>query len=209
MYGLTECKRVSFLPPDELERRPDSVGIPIPNEEVFILDDNGREVEPGGVGELVVRGANVMLGYWNAPDQTSQKFRKGPAAGDRFLYTGDLFRRDAEGFLYFVGRKDDLIKTRGERVSPKEIENALCELEGVAEAAVIGVPDELLGQAVKAILVLRDGCNLTNREVQKHCARNLEPFMLPKYIEFRESLPRTSSGKVDKLALAAASSFEC
>ena len=142
MYGLTECKRVSYLPPDQLDKRPSSVGIAMPNEEVFILNDNGEEVGPGEVGELVIRGSNVMQGYWNAPEETARVYRPGRYRGESLLYSGDLFKKDDEGFLYFVARKDDLIKTKGERVSPKEIENALCEMEGVAEAAVIGVPDE-------------------------------------------------------------------
>jgi amino acid adenylation domain-containing protein len=201
MYGLTECKRVSYLPPEQLDKRPDSVGIPIPNEETFVVDEMGREVPPGHVGELVVRGSNVMQGYWNAPEDTALAYRPGARDGERLLYTGDLFKRDEEGFLYFVARKDDMIKTRGERVSPKEIEETLCELKGVAEAAVIGVPDEILGQAVKAFVVASKGRNLNEDMVLKHCAQNLEPFMVPKYVEFTDSFPKSSSGKIDKKEL--------
>jgi len=201
MYGLTECKRVSLLPPDQLDRRPDSVGIPIPNEEVFIVDENGREVRAGEVGELVVRGLNVMQGYWNDPEGTSRTFRPGRYRGEALLHTGDLFKKDDEGFLYFVARKDDMIKTKGERVSPKEIENALCEIKDVAEAAVVGVPDEIFGQAIKAFIVCRDGKEMSEEQVKKFCTDNLEPFMVPKYVEFRKSLPKSSHGKVDKKAL--------
>jgi len=201
MYGLTECKRVSYLPPDELDRRPDSVGIPMPNEEVFIMNERGEEVGPGEVGELVVRGSNVMQGYWNAPDETARTFRPGRYRGETLLYSGDLFRRDEEGFLYFVARKDDLIKTKGERVSPKEIENALYEMEGVVEAAVIGVPDDILGQAIKGFIVKDSSNTLTEKKVQKYCTLNLEPFMVPKYIEFRDSFPKSPSGKIDKKQL--------
>jgi acyl-CoA synthetase (AMP-forming)/AMP-acid ligase II len=203
MYGLTECKRVSYLPPEELDRRPSSVGIAMPNEEVFILDEGGEEVGPGETGELVVRGSNVMQGYWNRPEETAKTFRPGRYRGEVFLYTGDLFKKDAEGFLYFVSRKDDMIKTKGERVSPKEIENALCSIPGVVEAAVLGVPDDILGQAIKVYLVAGPQTDLTADKVMKFCARNLEPFMVPKYVEFRESLPKSPSGKIDKKALKA------
>lgn len=198
MYGLTECKRVSYLPPSELDRRPDSVGIAMPNEEVFIVDENGNEVGPGVVGELVIRGSNVMQGYWNAPEETKASYRPGRYTGETLLYSGDLFRKDEEAFLYFIARKDDLIKIKGERVSPKEIENMLCEIEGVIEAAVIGVPDEIFGQAIKAFIVKNNNRQLTEKAILKFCQRNLEPFMLPKYIEFRESLPKSTSGKIDK-----------
>jgi long-chain acyl-CoA synthetase len=203
MYGLTECKRVSYLPPAELDRRPASVGKAMPNEEVFILDENGKEVAPGETGELVVRGTNVMQGYWNRPEETAKTFRPGRYRGEVFLYTGDLFKKDAEGFLYFVSRKDDMIKTKGERVSPREIENALCSMPGVLEAAVLGVPDDILGEAIKVHIVANGQITLTAEDVMKFCAKNLEPFMLPKYVDFRDSLPKSPSGKIDKKVLKA------
>jgi acyl-CoA synthetase (AMP-forming)/AMP-acid ligase II len=202
MYGLTECKRVSYLPPDQIDLRPTSVGRGMPNEEVYIVDDNGRRVGPGVIGELVVRGSNVMKGYWELPEETDRVLRCGYLPGEKVLYTGDLFRMDEEGFLYFVGRKDDIIKCRGEKVSPKEIEDVLYSLDGVAEAVVIGVPDGLLGQAIKAVITLREGAQLTQRDVQSHCSQHLEDFMVPKFVEFRDSLPKTSSGKISKLELA-------
>jgi long-chain acyl-CoA synthetase len=202
MYGLTECKRTLYLPPDQLDRRPDSVGIAIPNEEVFIVNEDGQEVGPGEVGELVVRGSNVMQGYWNAPEETARVYRPGRYRADTLLYTGDLFRKDEEGFLYFVARKDDMIKTKGERVSPKEIEDALCEMDGVVEAAVIGVPEEIFGQAIKAFIVTKEKSNLSEKMIMKYCTKNLEPFMVPKYIEFMDSLPKTPNGKVDKKKLS-------
>jgi acyl-CoA synthetase (AMP-forming)/AMP-acid ligase II len=201
MYGLTECKRVSYLPPEELERRPGSVGKAIPNCEVFIVDEEGRNVPAGQTGELVIRGANVMQGYWNAPELTSQTFRQGRYAGERLLYSGDLFKKDEEGFLYFLGRKDDMIKTKGERVSPKEIENVLCGLEGVAEAAVVGVPDEILGQAIHAYVALKPGIQVTEKRLLKYCAEHLEPFMAPSQIKILQDLPKSPNGKVDKKAL--------
>jgi len=201
MYGLTECKRVSYLPPEEIDHKPASVGIPMPNEEVFIVDGQGKEVPTGEVGELVVRGSNVMQGYWNSLDETARVFRPGKYPGEILLYSGDLFRRDDEGYLYFVARKDDLIKTKGERVSPKEIENVLCELDEIIEAAVIGVPDEIFGQAIKAFIVLRQQNEISERDVLKYCTKNLEPFMVPKYIAFCEMLPKSASGKIDKKQL--------
>jgi amino acid adenylation domain-containing protein len=201
MYGLTECKRVSYLPPEELDQRPSSVGKAIPNSEVFIVDENGGEVAPGEIGELVIRGAHVMQGYWNSPELTAKTFRNGRRLGERLLFSGDLFRQDEEGYLYFVGRKDDMIKTKGERVSPREIENVLCELEGVSEAAVIGIPDKILGQAIKAFIVNCSGVHLTGKKVLRHCTNQLEIFMVPKYMEFVQTLPRTPNGKIDKKSL--------
>ena len=201
MYGLTECKRVSYLPPEELDLRTKSVGKAIPNCQVTVADENGNEVAPGEIGELIVRGSNVMQGYWNAPELTAKTFRQGRRTGETLLYSGDLFKRDEDGFLYFIARRDEQIKTKGERVSPKEIENAVCELPGIAEAAVIGVPDEILGQAVKCFAVCSPGSTVTEKDILKHCSLNLEPFMVPKYVEILSELPRTPHGKIDRNAL--------
>ena len=201
MYGLSECKRVSYLPPEEIDRRPGSVGIAIPNTEVFIVDEQGTIVGPNIVGELVVRGSHVMRGYWKDPLETAKRLKPGFRSGDNLLYTGDLFKMDKDGYLYFVSRKDDIIKTRGERVSPKEVENVLYEIEGVVEAAVIPVPDELLGNAIKAFIVTEDTSPLNEKDVLAHCMRNLESFMVPKFIEFVSCLDKTSSGKIDKKVL--------
>jgi acyl-coenzyme A synthetase/AMP-(fatty) acid ligase len=202
MYGLTECKRVSYLPPEELGRRPESVGIPMPGTRVFIADRNGEDVGANEVGELVVSGPNVMQGYWNAPEETRLRFRPGKQQGDRLLFTGDLFRRDEHGFLYFVARKDDMIKTKGERVSPKEIENCLSEMNAIVEAAIIGVPDAVFGQAIKAFVVTDGKTDITRDHILRHCQQNLEPFMLPKYVEFVDRFDYTGSGKIDKKRLA-------
>jgi long-chain acyl-CoA synthetase len=201
MYGLTECKRVSYLPPDEVDRRPDSVGREMPNEEVYIVDGQGERVKPGQIGELVVRGSNVMRGYWELPEETDKLLRPGKYPGERVLYTGDLFRMDEEGYLYFVARKDDIIKTRGEKVSPKEVENVLYRLEGVLEAAVMGASDPILGEAVKAVVVLKNGVSITEEDLRRFCAQNMEDFMVPKIVEFRESLPKTETGKIKKMDL--------
>lgn len=202
MYGLTECKRVSYLPPAEIDIRPGSVGRGMPNEEVYLADDFGRRLPPGSTGELVVRGSNVMKGYWESPEETAKMLRPGPYPWELVLYTGDLFRMDGEGYLYFLGRKDDIIKTRGEKVSPREVEEVLYGVEAVAEAAVIGVPDPVLGQAVKAVVTVRKGWELTEQQLLRHCAQHLEDFMVPKAVEFLQSMPKTSSGKVAKRELA-------
>lgn len=201
MYGLSECKRVSYLPPEEIDRRTDSVGIAMPNTEVFIVDENGNKVGPRKAGELVVRGAHVMKGYWRDPEETKKRLKPGIYPDEKLLYTGDLFRMDKEGFLYFVSRKDDIIKTRGERVSPKEVENVLHEIDGVIEAAVISVPDEILGNAIKSFIVKDHGIDLSEKDVLAYCTKNLETFMVPKYVEFVKSFKKTSSGKIDKKQL--------
>jgi len=198
MYGLTECKRVSYLPPDQIDTRPTSVGRGMPNEEVYVSNEAGRRVGPGVIGELVVRGSNIMKGYWEDPVETAKRLRPGQYPWEQVLYTGDLFKTDSEGYLYFVGRKDDIVKSRDEKVSPREIEDVLYRLDGVAEAAVVGVPDPMLGQAVKAYIIRRAGSNITENDVLRHCAQRLEDFMVPKTVEFRDYLPRTASGKISK-----------
>ena len=201
MYGLTECKRVSYLPPDQIDARPGSVGKGMPNEEVYLVDDDGRRLGPGVVGQLVVRGSNVMKGYWELPEETDRVLKPGLLSGEKVLYTGDLFRTDEEGYLYFVGRRDDIIKSRGEKVSPKEVENVLYAHPEIAEAAVVGVPDEIFGQAVKAVVSRKNGSRLTEQDVLRHCAGRLEDFMVPQSVEFRAVLPKTSNGKIDKRGL--------
>jgi long-chain acyl-CoA synthetase len=201
MYGQTECARACYMAPDRVLRKPTSVGRAIPNTEIYLVDEQDRRLGPGVVGQLVVRGGNVMRGYWNRPDLTAAKLREGPVPGERVLYTGDLFRMDDEGDFYFVSRMDDIIKCKGEKVSPKEVEDILYQLRGVAEAAVVGVDDPLDGQAVKAYLVCAEGHRLDEQEVRRYCRANLESHMVPKYVEFRESLPKTDSGKITRAGL--------
>jgi amino acid adenylation domain-containing protein len=200
MYGQTETKRTLYLPPDQVDERPESVGIAIPGTEVWLEDESGRRLGPGEVGELVVRGRHVMRGYWNAPEATAERFRPGQNPGERVCHTGDLFRMDAEGYFYFVSRKDDIIKSRGEKVAPKEVENVLYGLKGVAEAVVLGVPDPVIGQAIKAVIVLNGG-SLSEAQILAHCRAHLEDFMVPRYVEFRTELPRTTTGKVKRAEL--------
>jgi long-chain acyl-CoA synthetase len=200
MYGLTETKRTLYLPPSQLDHRPGSVGIAIPGTEVWIEDEAGKRLGPGETGELVVRGRHVMRGYWEDPQATHERYRPGKIPGERLCYSGDLFRMDEDGYLYFVGRKDDIIKSRGEKVAPKEVENVLYALDGVTEAAVVGVPDPILGEAIKAFIV-SENPELTESQVLAHCRSNLEDFMIPHKVEFCTSLPKTSSGKIKKTGL--------
>jgi acyl-CoA synthetase (AMP-forming)/AMP-acid ligase II len=145
-----------------------------------------------------------MKGYWELPEETDRMLKPGPLPGEKVLHTGDLFRMDQEGYLYFVGRKDDIIKTRGEKVSPREVEDVLHAMPGVAEAAVIGIPDEVLGEAVKAVVRPQVGVRLTAAQVIHWCSVKLENFMVPKFVEFQGELPKTSTGKISKRKLAVA-----
>ena len=200
MYGITECKRVSYLSPDEIDARPTSVGKPMPNVEVFVEDEHGQLSETGE-GELIVRGSNVMLGYWNDPESTARALRPGRYPGERLLRSGDRFRIDETGYLYFLGRLDDMFKSRGQRVSPREIENVLYELPGITSAAVVGTPDVVLGMAVTAYVVVDDPA-VTERDIVRHCAARLEDFLVPE-VHLVSEFPRTTSGKLDRRQLLA------
>ena len=202
MYGLSECKRCTYLPPEDLDRKPASVGIPIPNTEMWIVDEHDTVLGPHQVGQLVVRGATVMKGYWNKPEETARWLRPGPLPGEHVLYTGDYCQLDEEGYLYFVARMDDIIKTRGEKVAPKEVENAILDIPGVREAAVVGTPDPVLGEAVKAFVVVEEGAALSEKKIQLQCLARLENYMVPSHVVLVPRLPKTASGKIDKLKLA-------
>lgn len=202
MYGLTECKRCTYLPHQDIDRKPASVGIAIPNTEMWIVDEDGNRVSAGTIGQLVIRGATVMKGYWEKPEATARKLKPGPVPGEQVLYTGDYCKMDEEGYLYFIGRMDDIIKTRGEKVAPKEVENMLMNIPGVKEVAVIGVPDEILGEAVKAFVVPEEGVTLSEKQLQKECQSRLENFMVPKYIVLVPNLPKTDTGKIKKTGLS-------
>ena len=201
MYGLTECKRCTYLPPEDLDRKPTSVGLAIPNTELWLVDEDDNRLGPNKVGQLVIRGATVMKGYWNKPGPTAERLRPGPLPGEMVLYTGDYCRLDEEGYLYFVGRMDSILKVRGEKVAPKEIEMVLSDVPGVKESAVIGVPDEILGEAPKAFVVLEKGAQLTDKDLRRACQERLEPFMVPKQIEIVADLPKTTTGKIMKKGL--------
>ena len=204
MYGLTECKRVSYLEPELVDEKPTSVGRPIPGTEAFVLDEEGRPVKSGETGILYVRGPHVMAGYWRSPELSAHMLKEGPVPGERMLCTHDNFTIDEDGFLYFVGRTDDIIKTRGEKVSPIEVENALFSIDGVQEAAVIGIADEVLGEAIRAYVVLEDGADLAEAEIIAACRTKLEAFMVPKEVVLLDELPKTATGKIRKKGLVEA-----
>ncbi len=204
MYGLTECKRVCYLEPELVDSKPGSVGKAIPGTEVFLLDDNDEPVAPGGTGVLHVRGPHVMLGYWNLPEQTAHMLKPGRLPYERILCTHDLFRMDEDGFLYFEGRSDDIIKSRGEKVSPAEVENALHAIAGVREAAVVGEADELLGEKVVAYIVPEEGSELDERVLRREAMARLEGFMVPAEFRFLSELPQTATGKVHRKSLQSA-----
>ncbi len=201
MYGQTECTRVCYLPPEDFDRCPGSVGVAIPGTEVWVADEDGVEVVDGEVGELVVRGAHVMQGYWKDPVGTGLRLREGRWPWERAMHTGDLFRRDAGGYLHFVSRTDDIIKSRGEKVAPREIEEVLHGAPGVAEVAVVGVPDDLLGEAIEAHVAAVAGAMLDARQLRRHCAERLEGHLVPRRVVLHDELPKSANGKIDRLAL--------
>lgn len=207
MYGLTEAFRSTYLPPEELDRRPTSMGKAIPDTEILVLNERGERCKPGEVGELVHRGPTVSLGYWGRSENTHRVLRPNPLLppkmGDceKVCYSGDLVRMDEEGFLYYVGRRDTMIKSSGYRISPTEIEEVLFSTGKLRGAAVIGIPDEILGQAIKAFVVPRDGEKVDPDSLIASCGEKLPRYMIPKTVEILRELPKTSSGKVDYPAL--------
>jgi acyl-CoA synthetase (AMP-forming)/AMP-acid ligase II len=207
MYGLTEAFRSTYLPPEELDRRPTSMGKAIPDTEILVINEQGKPCKPGEVGELVHRGPTVSMGYWGQPELTAKVLRPNPflppELGDveRVCYSGDYVKMDEDGFLYFVGRRDTMIKSSGFRISPTEVEEVLFRSGLVKIAAVIGVPDEVLGQTVKAFVVPREGVEVSAEGLREFCANNTPRHMVPKAIEVLDQVPRTTSGKVDYPAL--------
>ncbi|MBN1600323.1 MAG: acyl--CoA ligase [Chitinispirillaceae bacterium] len=196
MYGATELSpRLTWLPPERWKEKKGSIGISIPNTEAFIADDFGNRLPAGTEGEIVARGSNVMAGYWNDPEGTSRVLRNG------LYYTGDIGRMDEEGFLYVVGRSKDLLKIGGNRVSTKEIEDALMQIEGILEAAVIGISDPVLGEAAKAFVVSKYSGTMDILALKKSLTDILPLYKIPQHFEFCKSLPKNESGKVMKRVL--------
>ena len=208
MYGLTECKRVSYLPPDLVDAHPDSVGIPMPGCDVAVVDEDGRPLGPNRVGQLVLRSRSLMMGYWGRETETEIALRPGPWPNERCLWTGDLFLRDGNDLLYFVGRMDDVFKSRGEKVAPLEIERALRAHEGIVDACVVPSPDPVLGSRICAFVVHAQGHAPDERSLKLHCAERLEAFKLPHRITELARLPLNSRGKVDRAALMALAAAE-
>jgi acyl-CoA ligase (AMP-forming) (exosortase A-associated) len=214
MYGLTEAFRASYLPPAEADRRPDSMGKAIPNAEILVLREDGTRCAPNEPGELVQRGALVAMGYWNDPEKTAERFKPLPAnvAGrhdglvlpEIAVFSGDTVREDEEGFLYFVGRRDEMIKTSGYRISPTELEEVLYLTPGVGEAAAFGVPHPRLGQAIVVVATPRAGEALEPDVLLAACRASLPLYMVPAKIDVRGGpLPRNVNGKIDRKLLAA------
>lgn len=202
MYGQTECLRSAYLPPEELGARPGSVGVAIPGTELLVLDEDGAEAAPGATGELAVRSPHLMEGYWGDAEASARALEPLPARPwERVLRTGDLFRRDGDGFFYFVARKDDVIKSRGEKVPPAAVEAVLLACPGVSEALVFGLDDPVLGQSVQAVVVRADP-DLEERAVLRFCAARLEDFMVPKAVRFAATLPSTDTGKASRRVAA-------
>jgi acyl-CoA synthetase (AMP-forming)/AMP-acid ligase II len=205
MYGLTECKRVSYLPPEQIDQKPESVGIAIPGTEVMVmvLDSAAQPVKPGEIGTPYVRGSHVMLGYWNQPEKSAHMLKQGLLPGERILCNHDLFTVDEDNYLYFIGGTDDIIKSRGEKISPLKVETVVYGIIGIREVAVIGVVDPLLGESVIAFVTVIKGSSLTEGQVKKFCKDKLEAFMIPKHVKFLSELPKSANGKTDKKELAA------
>jgi len=198
MYGQTECIRSAYLNPAQAEIKPQSVGCAIPGTELLLLDENGKEVMTGEVGTLYVRGPHLMRGYWKQPEKTAEVLVPGLLPGEFMLKSGDLFRRDADGDFYFVARGDEIIKSRGEKVSPAEVENAIYSLSAVHEVVVTGIPDPMLGEAVCAFVSARDGENLSVQQIKHICNERLENYMVPKHVLLLPELPRTINGKLSR-----------
>jgi long-chain acyl-CoA synthetase len=198
MHGQTECIRTAYLDPALAEAKADSVGRAIPGTELLLLDEDRRPVAPGQIGILYARGPHIMRGYWNQPEKSAEVLFPGLWPGDVLLKTGDMFRQDPDGDFSFVSRSDDVIKSRGEKVSPAEVEGVIYGLDGVREVVVAGVPDPLLGQAVCAFVTLVDGAKLSVQQIKRACNERLENFMVPKHVVFLGQFPLTENGKLSR-----------
>jgi len=207
MYGLTEAFRSTYLPPEQLDKRPSSIGKAIPNTEILVVNEQGKPCKPGEIGELVHRGPTVSLGYWGQPELTAKVLRPHPflpqelAHQEKVCYSGDLVKLDEEGFIYFVGRRDTMIKSSGFRISPTEVEEILMQSNLLEGAAVIGITDEVLGQAVKAFIVPKEKGNFDTQVLLDFFYQKAPRYMSPKVVECLDEFPKTTSGKVDYPAL--------
>jgi acyl-CoA ligase (AMP-forming) (exosortase A-associated) len=209
MYGLTEAFRATYLPPEEVDRRPDSIGKAIPNAEILVLRPDGTPCDADEPGELVQRGALVAQGYWNDADKTAERFKPLPGRNGALMlpeiavFSGDTVRKDSDGFLYFVGRRDEMIKSSGYRISPTEVEEVLYATRLVGECAAFGVPHATLGEAVAVVVTSSDGSELDVARLLALCKNKLPAYMVPARIEARQGpLPRNANGKIDRKAIA-------
>jgi acyl-CoA synthetase (AMP-forming)/AMP-acid ligase II len=208
MYGLTEAFRSTYLPPEEIDRRPDSIGKAIPNAEILVLREDGTRCAPNESGELVHRGALVAMGYWNDPEKTAERYKPlqdrepGLVLPEMAVFSGDTVRMDDEGFLYFIGRRDEMIKTSGYRVSPTEIEEVLYGTGLVNEVAAFGASHPALGQAIVVVATPKEGLVLDEAKLADACRTRLPTYMVPAVIDIRDGpLPRNPNGKIDRKAL--------
>jgi acyl-CoA ligase (AMP-forming) (exosortase A-associated) len=208
MYGLTEAFRSTYLSPEQVDIRPTSMGKAIPNAEILVVRPDGTSCDPGEQGELVHRGALVSLGYWNDAEKTAQRFRPSPlqpgeqTIAELAVWSGDTVMRDEEGYLYFVGRRDEMIKTSGYRVSPTEVEEVLYATGLVAEAVVVGAPHPVVGQAIVVIAVVAGAAADATVELLAACRRALPSYMVPAHVAWRDVLPRNANGKIDRAGLS-------
>ena len=208
MYGLTEAFRSTYLPPEEVERRPESMGKAIPNAQILVVRPDGTACAPNEPGELVHRGSLVSLGYWNDPVKTAERFKPTPnqpgglVLTEMAVWSGDTVKMDEEGFLYFVGRRDEMIKTSGYRVSPTEVEEIVYATGMVTEAVAVGVPDAALGQAIVLVAAATPGGTADSARLIDECRKRLPQFMVPTAVVWRETLPRNPNGKFDRPKIA-------
>ena len=211
MYGLTESFRSTYLPPDQVDIRPESIGKAIPNAEVLVINEKGEECGPNEPGELVHRGALVSLGYWNDPEKTAERFKPCPLRHTEIptielaVWSGDEVKKDEEGYLYFISRKDEMIKTSGYRVSPTEVEEVAYASGKVAAAVALGLPHAALGQAILLLVTPAAGAlgdSGLEDAMLAHCRRELPNFMVPTTVLERNSMPHNQNGKIDRRALA-------
>lgn len=206
MYGLTEAFRSTYLPPHELDKRPNSIGKAIPNVEILVLNEKGEGCKPGEVGELVHRGALITRGYWNDPEKTEKIFRKNPLLKDQnhlneiVVFSGDFVTKDEEGFLYYVSRKDSMIKTMGYRVSPTEVEESLMKLDGIVDAVVFGKEIETGDQIIVAV-IQSNSKEGDEKQLMAQCRKALPEYMVPKEFHFEREFPKTANAKVDRSLL--------
>jgi acyl-CoA ligase (AMP-forming) (exosortase A-associated) len=207
MYGLTEAFRSTYLPPAEVDERPDSIGKAIPNAEILVVRPDGTECDADEPGELVHRGALVALGYWGDPDKTAARFKPAPGQPPELphpelaVWSGDQVRRDRDGFLYFIGRTDEQIKTSGYRVSPGEIEEVAYQLPDIEQAVAFGVPHPQLGSGI-VLLFQADSPKIDTEAVRAHCRAHLPTYMVPGLIERIDDIPRNPNGKLDRKSLS-------
>ncbi|MCP4830300.1 MAG: AMP-binding protein, partial [Proteobacteria bacterium] len=211
MYGLTEAFRSTYLPPDQVDKRPESIGKAIPNAEILVINDLGEECSPNEPGELVHRGALVSLGYWNDPEKTAERFKPCPGrlpeiiSEEMAVWSGDQVTKDEDGYLYFISRKDEMIKTSGYRVSPTEVEEVAFASGLAAGAAALGIAHPTLGQAILLLVTPAAGQALGSEleaALLNHCRAEMPNFMVPAKIVARELLPQNQNGKIDRRALS-------